>query len=156
MNHSLLIQVLLIICIIIIVTIGLIALLAYDKQLKRHIAFEPKSEERKKGNAFQSNDIINAASILILFTILRFTMPSIYDYFIGNLREFLGYIGTTETLTVAFAIKIFELIGLGILSVAGPVMLCAMAVGIVASGAQTRFIFALDPLKPKFSRLNPL
>ena len=115
-----------------------------------------RREERKKGNVFQSNDIINAASILILFTILRFTMPSIYDYFIGNLREFLGYIGTTETLTVAFAIKIFELIGLGILSVAGPVMLCAMAVGIVASGAQTRFIFALDPLKPKFSRLNPL
>ena len=52
MNHSLLIQILLIICIIMIVIIGLIALLAYDKQLKRHIAFEPKSEERKKGNPF--------------------------------------------------------------------------------------------------------
>ena len=52
MNHSLLIQVLLIICIIIIVTIGLIALLAYDKQLKRHIALESKTQERKKGNPF--------------------------------------------------------------------------------------------------------
>ena len=53
MNHSLLIQVLLIICIIIIVTIGLIALLAYDKQLKRHIALEPKTQERQqKGNPF--------------------------------------------------------------------------------------------------------
>ena len=115
-----------------------------------------RREERKKGNVFQSNDIINAASILILFVILRFTMPSIYEYFIGNLREFLGYVGTTDTLTVAFAIKIIELIALGIFTVAGPVMLCAMVVGIVASGAQTRFIFALDPLKPKFSRLNPL
>ena len=52
MNHSLLIQVLLIICIIIIVTIGLIALLAYDKQLKRHIALEPKTQERQKRNPF--------------------------------------------------------------------------------------------------------
>lgn len=53
MNHSLLIQILLIICIIIIVTIGLIALLAYDKQLKRHIALEPKTQERQqKGNPF--------------------------------------------------------------------------------------------------------
>ena len=52
MNHSLLIQIVLIMSIILIVVIGLIALLAYDKQLKRHIAFEPKSEERKKGNPF--------------------------------------------------------------------------------------------------------
>lgn len=47
MNHSLLIQILLIICIIIIVTIGLIALLAYDKQLKRLAVFEQKSETVK-------------------------------------------------------------------------------------------------------------
>ena len=52
MNHSLLIQIVLIMSIILIVVIGLIALLAYDKQLKRLIAFEPKSEERKKGNPF--------------------------------------------------------------------------------------------------------
>ena len=52
MNHSLLIQILLIICIIMIVVIGLIALLAYDKQLKRHIALEPKTQERQKGNPF--------------------------------------------------------------------------------------------------------
>ena len=52
MNHSLLIQILLIVCIIMLVVIGLIALLAYDKQLKRHIALEPKTQERQKGNPF--------------------------------------------------------------------------------------------------------
>ena len=53
MNHSLLIQILLMVCIIMLVVIGLIALLAYDKQLKRHIALEPKTQERQqKGNPF--------------------------------------------------------------------------------------------------------
>ena len=52
MNHSLLIQIVLIMSIILIVVIGLIALLAYDKQLKRLAVFEKRSEKRKKGNPF--------------------------------------------------------------------------------------------------------
>ena len=45
MNHSLLIQIVLIMSIILIVVIGLIALLAYDKQLKRLAVFEKRSEK---------------------------------------------------------------------------------------------------------------
>ena len=52
MNHSLLIQIVLIMSIILIVVIGLIALLAYDKQLKRLAVFEKRSEKRTKGNPF--------------------------------------------------------------------------------------------------------
>lgn len=52
MPHSLVIQIILIMSIILIVGIGLIALLVYDKQVKRLSSFEKKSEESKKGNPF--------------------------------------------------------------------------------------------------------
>ncbi|MDO4926280.1 MAG: hypothetical protein Q3980_11580 [Turicibacter sp.] len=48
----LLIQISLILCVILVVLIGLIYLLAYDKQQKRQVLFEQQEDERKKGNPF--------------------------------------------------------------------------------------------------------
>ena len=39
---------------------------------------------------------------------------------------------------------------------AGPVMLVAMAIGIITSGIQTKFIFSYENMKMKFSRLSPI
>lgn len=39
---------------------------------------------------------------------------------------------------------------------AGPVMLVSIVVNVLAAGAQTRFLFVTEPLKPKFSRMNPI
>lgn len=115
-----------------------------------------RQDERKKGNVFQSNDVINALSILVLFVMLKVTMPGIYEYFSGNLREFIGYCGTVDALTGEFAMKVLVTVILGIFSVGAPIMLSAMAVGIIASGAQTKFIFSFETLKFKFSKINPL
>ena len=52
MDNYLLIQIALIICIISVVFMGLVYLLAYDQQIKRHLTFEQTREERKKGNPF--------------------------------------------------------------------------------------------------------
>lgn len=115
-----------------------------------------RQDERKKGNVFQSNDIVNASSVLILFVVLRITMPGIYEYFINNIREFINYCGSVDSLSYTFALKIFAIIITGIATVAGPIMVIAIIVGVVASGAQTRFIFAFEPLKPKLSKISPL
>ncbi len=52
MTDVLLIQISLILCIILVVLIGLIYLLAYDKQQRRHWLVEQSEDERKKGNPF--------------------------------------------------------------------------------------------------------
>ena len=115
-----------------------------------------RQDERKKGNVFQSNDVINAVSILVPFVMLKVTMPRIYEYCSENLREFIGYCGTVDVLTGQFAMKILVTVILGIFSIGAPIMLSAMAVGIIASGAQTKFIFSFETLKFKFSKINPL
>ena len=115
-----------------------------------------RQDERKKGNVFQSNDVINAVSILVPFVMLKVTMPRIYEHCSENLREFIGYCGTVDVLTGQFAMKILVTVILGIFSIGAPIMLSAMAVGIIASGAQTKFIFSFETLKFKFSKINPL
>ena len=51
-NDVLLIQVSLILCVILVVLIGLICLLAYDKEQKRQILFDQQEDEQQKGNPF--------------------------------------------------------------------------------------------------------
>lgn len=115
-----------------------------------------RRDERKKGNVFQSNDVINSLSILVLFVMLKVTMPAIYEFFSGNLRDFIGYCGDVDSLTYTFAMKVLVTVILGIFTVGAPIMLSAMAVGIIASGAQTRFIFSRETIKFKFSKINPI
>ena len=51
-NDVLLIQVSLILCVILVVLIGLICLLAYDKEQKRQFLFDQHEDEQQKGNPF--------------------------------------------------------------------------------------------------------
>ena len=48
-NDVLLIQVSLILCVILVVLIGLICLLAYDKEQKRQFLFDQQEDEQQKG-----------------------------------------------------------------------------------------------------------
>jgi flagellar biosynthetic protein FlhB len=58
---------------------------------------------------------------------------------------------TTETVMAAMTTFSLELAKL-----LGPVFAVMIAVGVIANLAQVGFIFTLHPLKPDFSRLNPL
>ncbi|POO88006.1 flagellar biosynthesis protein FlhB, partial [Clostridium sp. 2-1] len=56
----------------------------------------------------------------------------------------------------AFVLDILRDSSIALFLLAGPVMLVSIAVGIIASGVQTRFRFSKENLKPKFSRLSPI
>ena len=38
-----------------------------------------RQDERKKGNVFQSNDVVGVCSLLVLFNALRFLAPFTYE-----------------------------------------------------------------------------
>lgn len=115
-----------------------------------------RKDERKKGNIFQSKDVVTAASVLIIFSVLKLVFPFIYSYLTAMILRYSGYIKSTHSFSMDFARQIFVDIFATVAVVAGPLMLAAMVTGIIFSGIQTRFLVSGQSLKPKFSRISPL
>lgn len=115
-----------------------------------------REDERKKGNLFQSNDVVSAFSILAIFLILRMAMPFIYQYLSNTIVQYFTYVKTTDTLSQTFMEDINRGSWIAILLLAGPVMLTSVAVAILAAGVQTKFKFSHEKLKFKFSNISPL
>ncbi|MFA9381542.1 MAG: EscU/YscU/HrcU family type III secretion system export apparatus switch protein, partial [Acetanaerobacterium sp.] len=115
-----------------------------------------KRDERKKGNVFQSKDIVSAFSLLIMFSSLKMLSGYMYGY-IGILIE--RYIGKTSEITllsIADAAQIMRDFVISTAVLCGPLLLISVLVTVVFSVAQTRLLFAPEALKFKFSRMNPL
>jgi flagellar biosynthetic protein FlhB len=115
-----------------------------------------REDERKKGNVFQSSDVVSALSVLALFYTLKMVFPFIYSYLSGFLAKYFIYTKTVNALSAGFVIDILKDSVIALFLLAGPVMLVSVAVGIIASGMQTRFKFSKENLKMKFSRLSPV
>lgn len=115
-----------------------------------------RKDERKKGNVFQSKDVVNAFSVLVVFLVLKLIFPYMYHYLSNFLTRYIGYISSSSAMTTTFANQIFREAAIGFFLLAGPVLLAAMLIGTLASGVQTRFIFSRETIKFKFSYINPL
>ncbi len=113
-----------------------------------------RRDERKKGNVFQSKDIITVFSILAIFFALKLLFPFIYNYIKNFLIKYISYTNTQTELTTDFIMDMLKESILALFITAGPIMLIAMFVGVVASGVQTKFIMSKDSIKPKFSRMS--
>lgn len=115
-----------------------------------------REDERKKGNLFQSSDIISAVSILAIFLALRFTVPYIYRYFSNLYIQYLGYARTETTATVELAAKACNNAIIAVLLLSASVMIVSILVAVLAAGIQTRFKFSGEKIKFKFSNISPI
>ena len=115
-----------------------------------------KRDERKKGNIFQSKDVVAAASIIAMFFIIKIMAPFFMNYIQDLMEKYMALpnaenVGDIASMKIiaADAIKYTVVLSL-------PVALVSVVISIVATGAQTKFLFASAKLKPKFDKLNPL
>ena len=115
-----------------------------------------RRDQRKEGNVFQSKDVITVISLLGSFCCLQLLFPMIYRTLRDCLVQFIGYAGTVEELSQGDIPKLGFQAGLVVVKGALPILLIACALAILATGIQTRFLFASKAFKPKFSNLNPL
>lgn len=115
-----------------------------------------RQDEQKKGNIFQSRDVVSAFSILIIFFVLKLALPYIYRGMAQLIARYDAYVKTQGALSVTFANDVLRDVVFAVLLLAGPVMLSSMAASVVATGVQTRFRFSKEKLKFKFSQLNPI
>ncbi|MCR4925505.1 MAG: flagellar biosynthesis protein FlhB [Clostridiales bacterium] len=128
-----------------------------DKSSKTEKATPKKRrDEEKKGNIPQSKDIPAAISILAVFYVFKIYISYMFEYLALLEEKFMGYISNVSTMDMDLFLDISKDAAITIILGAGPIMAVAIFVGIVAAGAQTKFKFSKELLKPKFNRLNPL
>ncbi|WP_101696811.1 flagellar biosynthesis protein FlhB [Clostridium minihomine] len=115
-----------------------------------------RQDERKKGNIFQSTDIISAFTLLVIFFILRLSLPHSYEYMQMFLVRYFSYGASMDTLTDAGIINIARECITAIFLLAGPMLLTSIAMAVIGTALQTKLKFSREKIKFKFSNISPL
>ncbi|WKY45517.1 flagellar biosynthesis protein FlhB [Eubacteriaceae bacterium ES2] len=115
-----------------------------------------RRDERKKGNTYQSRDVVSVVVLLIGFVLVNQLVTFIYiqlkEFYVGQLEM----VKTMQTLTIAsFSIIMKELV-VTIFITALPIVTILMLVAFVMSGVQTKFLISGESIKFKFNKLNPI
>lgn len=113
-----------------------------------------RRDERKKGNVFQSKDIVTVFQILLLFLTVKIMMPFIYSNLSAFMEKMFSKLADVQEITITLAMDLFKDAVVSFILVAGPMLLMAMLVGVLASGIQTKFLISFEALKFKFSKLS--
>lgn len=115
-----------------------------------------KSDLRKKGQVMQSREISSTLLLLIMFLSMRIFGQFIYEqvastfhFFFSEVNAGISFENTNEVM------KIFAFVIWQVVKMSGPFFLIAMVIGTFGSVVQVGFLFTMDPLVPKFSKLNP-
>jgi flagellar biosynthesis protein FlhB len=115
-----------------------------------------RKDERKKGNIFQSADVVSSVSILAVFVMLRITFPYLYRYLFNFIVRYLSFTGTKTTLSQAAAMDVLRDAWITLLLICAPVLIASLLAAVLATGAQTRFKFSGEKIKFKFSNISPI
>ncbi len=114
-----------------------------------------RRDARKEGDVLQSKEIVTAASVLGIFGSMRLLMGMVSENVLAYTKVVFERVGSTE-ITQSNIMPIFvDMLTIFAITV-GPICAIAMVLGIIPTVAQTRGLFTMKALRPKFSRLNPL
>ena len=115
-----------------------------------------RRDERKKGNIFQSKEVVTVTTLLAAFYGFKLLWPLFYNTLRRTLLRGFGLISQVETLDTA-QLRVLMIQAFIAFAVAAlPLLMIGGLVSILFTVAQTRGLFAWESLKPKFNRLNPI
>lgn len=118
----------------------------------------PKKRQdlRKKGQVNQSKEIPSILMLLSIFASMRMFGGFVYKEIVATFhffyQESLSSMSFEENAEI---IRLFTYSALQIVKISGPFLLIAMLMGGIGSVIQVGFMFTLEPLTPKFSKINP-
>ena len=117
-----------------------------------------KRDERKKGNVFTSKDLTAAFFILGMFAMFKILANIILKSLSQSMTYWVGISGTADEFfrDGTYATQVLLQVCRTTAIAAGPLLLIGIAINVLLTGAQTRFIFSMEPAKFKMSRLNPI
>lgn len=115
-----------------------------------------RKDERKKGNAFQSNDLTSVVSLLVVFNAMSLLASYMYENLVKVIHQYFTY---ASTLYPVSGENIQEVLVKGVMffgMTALPILFIAGIGAVIVSAFQTQMLFSMDALKFKASRINPL
>ena len=116
-----------------------------------------RRDERKKGNVFQSQDAVAVVTLLGSFTAFWMFAGKIADQLGGYMRFCLSRCDVSGNQDFGDLFHDLVMQGMGMLARnVLPITLVTMSCAIIATFAQTRFLFSRELIRPKLSKINPL
>ena len=110
------------------------------------------SEARKKGQIFQSQDVVTAVCLFVTILVTNRMIPKLEARYGEYMKQVIALVGEGgNPIGRGLARDFLKMALVGII----PICLSAAIAAILATGVQTRFLNVMDLVKPKFSRLNP-
>ena len=113
-----------------------------------------KKDERKKGNAFQSRDVISVGTLIVGFVLISKLGGFVTRQIKGLYAYELQNMSTMYDLTIANCLQVLRESMLVFFISAVPILIALAFTGIIMTGAQTRFLVSADLLKFKYSRIS--
>ena len=113
-----------------------------------------RREARQDGNLFQSKDVATVVMLFGIFYMLRRMLPYIYRTVRDVMIHYFSAVGRVEPFSESPNIYV-DMVAAA-LKCSLPILLTSVALGIISHGVQTRFNLTFKPLRPKFSKLNPI
>ncbi len=114
-----------------------------------------RREARQEGNLFQSKDAVTVVMLFGVFWMLRLMIPMIYRTVRDCMLRYFTAAGSGRAV-LEQSPNIYVYMVVSVLKCALPILLTSVALGILSHGIQTRFNLTFKPLRPKFSKLNPI
>ncbi len=116
-----------------------------------------RQDARKKGQVLQSREISSAMVLMAVFVTLRIYGSSIKDQIISYTKfVFTEYPGMENFYMPDMLARIFVDSVTVMLKATAPILLVALLAGVISGYAQIGFLFTLETLSVKFSRINPI
>jgi len=119
------------------------------------------SDARKEGQVAKSKEVTNAFEMLAAFLMLRFLAQYMGTSFVGNMRNIYSKIPEFVTLYEGrIQSQLFRALFINsltrILMIILPFLLVGFLVAFITNLLQVKWKVTTKPLKPKFSKLNPV
>lgn len=115
-------------------------------------------DARNKGQVCKSQDIVTAFMIFGLFVTLKFLVGYVGNSFLKNFRADYSAISVimSEELTINLALSWVNEGIKQVVVTAVPFYIMAVVVAFICNYVQVKWVISTEPLKPKFSKFNPV
>jgi flagellar biosynthetic protein FlhB len=110
----------------------------------------------KEGNVLQSKDATTAVSLAFIFCVLWLIARYMFQRLMDTVTNGVLAAGYDGSITEQGILAISRFIAVSFFTIAGPIVAIGFAIPLISSIVQTKGLFTMKPLKPKFSKLNPI
>ena len=113
-----------------------------------------RKDTRKKGEVLQSKEVAVAVFVVGIFAFLAIFGNYMFQMLLNFMEQSMSSIDKTGN-TVEFAMSVFRKVAIICVCTVGPILAVGVVLSVLPVIVQTKGLFSMEAMKPKFSRLNP-